>query len=50
MVFGIVSLLGLVGGLALILVVGTGVFYFFRAILPPYERDGPDVPNRRENR
>lgn len=37
MVLGIVSLLALAGGIALIIVLGVAGFYFLRAILPPYE-------------
>jgi hypothetical protein len=37
MVLGVVSLLAIVGGTALVILLGIGTFMFFRAILPPYE-------------
>jgi hypothetical protein len=38
MVLGVISLLALVGGIALVILLGVGTFVFLRAILPPYER------------
>jgi hypothetical protein len=46
MTLGIVSLVGVIGGVALVIVLGIAVFYFFRAILPPYE-PRPDPPDPR---
>jgi hypothetical protein len=46
MILGIVSLLGLLGGVALVLVAGVGVFYFFRALFPPYDSTGAEPPTR----
>jgi hypothetical protein len=42
MVLGIVSLLALVGGVALVILLGIAAFMFLRAILPPYERSERD--------
>lgn len=50
MILGIVSLLGLLGGTALVLLAGIGVFYFFRAIFPPYDSAGADPSTRPEDR
>jgi len=36
MIVGIVSLLSLIGGIALVIVLGVGLFYFLRAILNPF--------------
>jgi hypothetical protein len=47
MVLGIVSLLSLIGGIALVIVLGVALFYFLRAILNPFssgERGGRGRP------
>jgi hypothetical protein len=53
MVLGIFSFLAVIGGILLVILAGCGLFFFVRAIFPPFGSSGADggrAPRTRERR